>query len=181
MDLSRLIPLFVALGLCDSTGPPNYSIDMGLPPDFYTLDSVGRQLDSFQFFLPDISDPQYVIRGSEIACQDGLVVVRDTWPPDPDPCSGGWGSAVYTTTPEVDGAVVSFTVPLVFTDDITAYDVEQYRHGAVWPDDWCWPDFADCMSGPVDTATYPCTQSSDLNSDQYVDLLDFYLMQQHGH
>src|SRR5206468_4328980 len=49
-----------------------FSITFNRPPDFYTLDGVGRQADSFQFYLFTRSEPginrqgNTIVRGEEI-------------------------------------------------------------------------------------------------------------------
>src|SRR5258708_7613266 len=76
-------------GYIDYSGGPTpvtFTLTFNHPPDLLTADTIGRQADSFQFFISTT-----VVRGEEIHIA-GDVRVRDQSPSSGDPDSGGWGA-----------------------------------------------------------------------------------------
>ena len=115
----------------------SFALEFDKAPDFYTLDSVGRVADSFQYEIdPDgpasadfpVNDVDAVVRGDEIHATDALRVrggFHDA--PDPDPLAGGWGP-VRTTVPfNLDGRHLTFEVPLDALGDGAADGIFSYR------------------------------------------------------
>jgi hypothetical protein len=80
-----------------ATSEVQFTIEFNQPPDFFTLDSFGRQANSFQFFIvgdPSLPYPELydaIIRGDEIHITGNTVRIRNSVPEDPDPASGGVG------------------------------------------------------------------------------------------
>src|SRR5829696_2550518 len=80
------------------TGLVTFTLVFNREPDFQTVDSIGRQADSFQYYIlgdPTLtSDARFdaIIRGSEIDLTSNLLTIRNAVPPDTDPAAGGWGS-----------------------------------------------------------------------------------------
>ena len=124
-------------------------------PDFESVDEVGRQSHSFQYFVdtPDFaafyrrsgggaerSQPLVLIRGEEIH-YNGSLVVREIEPfydPTTDPASGGWGPVVATMAVKRDRKRVSFHLPLSVIDGENGsghsaihYFLELYRFGGL--------------------------------------------------
>jgi hypothetical protein len=108
----------------DFTAVMHFSVHFSHLPDFTTLDSNGRQQDSFQIFIafnpatPNPVNPQAVdvlVRGDEIHIARALRI-RDARPAASDPNGGGWG-AIRGTVPfhvstQANGtAVLTFTAP----------------------------------------------------------------------
>lgn len=101
------------------TGEVYFTVVFSEPPDFFDIDEFGRARHSFQHFI--IGDPaqpfperyQAIIRGSEIHLAGGdLVRIRRAFPPVDDPDAGGWGELVGEVPFELDGATLTFAVPL---------------------------------------------------------------------
>jgi hypothetical protein len=123
-----------------STGVVTFRIVFNRFPDFFTTDEVGRQADSFQYFVgSDVPvDPQFldsIIRGEEIH-STGMIPIRNAFPPDPTPGSGGWGTIRGEVPFTLHGPVLSFAAPLsLLTDrtglDILPYILEAYEFG-IW-------------------------------------------------
>jgi len=98
------------------------------PPDLFTRDEFGRLADSFQYEIdadgpasPEapVGDVDAVVRGDEIDAAGALRVraAGEGVEPDPDPIAGGWGP-VRTAVPfNLDGAELSFEVPLAALGD----------------------------------------------------------------
>jgi len=95
-------------------------------PDFWTVDSFGRQADEFQFYIAyDYNEPNpgqtpvvdRLIRGGEIYLGNGIPIREgDKDGESLDPTSGGWGNVVgfvpFSLTSESDGsALLLFDVP----------------------------------------------------------------------
>ena len=122
------------------SGVADFVITFNSTPDFFTLDSVGRQDDSFQFFirpsptLPSLGGPFYnvttIIRGEEIHV-GGDIRLRDVAPTSSDPSSGGWGPLRGSVPFSISGASVNFSVPMALlgvTGDFS-YDLQGYNFG----------------------------------------------------
>jgi hypothetical protein len=98
------------------------------PPDLFTRDEFGRLADSFQYEIDadgpasaeaPVGDVDAVVRGDEIDAAGALRVraAGEGVEPDPDPIAGGWGP-VRTAVPfNLDGAELSFEVPLADLGD----------------------------------------------------------------
>ena len=102
----------------------DFRITFNEDPNFTTVDSDGRPKNSFQcwidtnphsfdFFGPDVA----VIRGPEIRF-DGDIPVRDTINPTGEnfPHAEGWGKERGAVDFELEGKVLSFTVPWKLLD-----------------------------------------------------------------
>ncbi len=127
-------------------------------PDFETVDEVGRQSHSFQYFVDtpvfgafyrrsgggaEQLHPLVLIRGEEIH-YNGSLIAREIEPfydPTTDPASGGWGPVVATMAVKQDRKRVSFHLPLSVFDGENGsgplaspmaihYFLELYRFGA---------------------------------------------------
>jgi len=134
------------------TATATFSIQFDRAPDLFTVDTAGRQADSFQFWTdsnaPDPvgrayaglfgelpPDTQAVITAVEIPRLNQLEIVWVkplTW--EGPRSSGGWGSVeqhvAYTLT---DDHLLSFTMPLSFlrdTDGDFYYAFETYDYGS---------------------------------------------------
>src|SRR5262245_61037184 len=75
-----------------------FTIEFNQAPDFSTVDSFGRQANSFQYFI--VGDPNLpypvnfdaIIRGEEIHITLDTIRIRNSEPGVPDPVAGGWGA-----------------------------------------------------------------------------------------
>jgi hypothetical protein len=123
-----------------ATGEVQFTIEFNQHPDFFTLDSVGRQADSFQYFIvgdPSLPYPENydaIIRGEEIHITGDTLRIRNSAPPNPDPASGGWGAIRGSVPFSLDGNVLTFSTPLPLisdhsTDGHFAYRLESYVFG----------------------------------------------------
>ncbi len=127
------------------TGEVTFRVVFNQTPSFFVTDSVGRQADSFQYFVLGDSNQPYpanydaIIRGEEIhSTPDHLIPVRNAVPPDlSDPSSGGWGTirgeAPYTLT---SGSTMTFSAPLSLISNRTgvmniSYRLETYTYGSL--------------------------------------------------
>jgi hypothetical protein len=123
-----------------STGLVTFRIVFNRSPDFFRTDELGRQADSFQYFVgsdvpvePPLLDS--IIRGEEIH-STGLIPIRNAFPPDPTPGSGGWGTIRGEVPFTLHGPVLSFSAPLSLLTDRTGlsvlpYILEAYEFG-IW-------------------------------------------------
>src|SRR5207249_1011941 len=92
---------------------------------FLTTDAFGRQRHSFQYMIgvngwPDFPYPpqfESLIRGEEIHLTGDNIRIRNPWPSDPDHASGGWGAIRGVVPYQLDGAILSFSVPLRLLSD----------------------------------------------------------------
>ena len=100
----------------------NFSITFSEFPDFFTIDSFGRQADEFQYYFDsdsEITGPfldqdlaDRIIRGGEIHVEGDLRIREGLGgASDPDPNSGGWGSIVGSVNYSLNDRELSFTVP----------------------------------------------------------------------
>jgi hypothetical protein len=103
------------------TGEVFFTVVFNQPPDFANPDEFGRTPHSFQHFIfedPTLPFPdrfQTIIRGSEIHLTGGdRIRIRRAGPPVDDPDAGGWGELLTEVPFELDGATLTFAVPLEF-------------------------------------------------------------------
>jgi hypothetical protein len=97
-----------------------FTLDFNHAPDFKTVDSLGRHLDSFQYeIVPNTSTPidqlpfasvGAVIRGDEIG-SGHVVPIRNGFSKgvDPNPAAGGWGTVRGTMPFTVSGNNLTLT------------------------------------------------------------------------
>jgi hypothetical protein len=106
-----------------ATGQVTFMLVFNRRPDFQTEDSIGRQADSFQYYivgdasLPYPANYDAIIRGDEIDLTSGLLPVRNSAPPDPDPDAGGWGTIRGVVPYSLDGNVLIFSTSLDLISD----------------------------------------------------------------
>jgi hypothetical protein len=122
----------------------SFTINFNRVPDFFTLDEVGRQADSFQYFidpsgeLPIFRPPSAysnlssIIRGEEIHVS-GDIRIRDVFSVGAsEPNSGGWGKIRGSSPYSLDGTVLKFSAPLQFigdSDGLFSYRLGLYEFG----------------------------------------------------
>ncbi len=117
-----------------------FTIEFNQVPDFSSVDSFGRQANSFQYFI--VSDPNRpypanfaaIIRGEEIHHTQSEIRIRNATPSDPDPAAGGWGAIRGTVPYRLNGNVLTFSVPLQVLSDQSRggtfeYQLESYHFG----------------------------------------------------
>ncbi|MEH1835350.1 MAG: hypothetical protein V7L29_25675 [Nostoc sp.] len=123
-----------------------FTINFNRVPDFFTVDQVGRQADSFQYFIdadgelpvfrgsPYYSELESIIRGEEIHVA-GDVRIRDVFSIGAsEPNSGGWGKIRGSVPYSLDGTVLKFSAPLEFigdSDGLFSYQLELYEFGGI--------------------------------------------------
>ncbi len=96
----------------------DFTVTFNQPPDFATVDAVGRQADSFQYFIVGDAQQPYpatydaIIRGEELHLAPETLRIRNATPSVSDPVAGGWGSLRGVVPSTVKGAVLTFSVPL---------------------------------------------------------------------
>jgi uncharacterized protein (TIGR03382 family) len=97
----------------------NFELNFNEAPDFTTVDSFQRPKNSFQYWIDtnphsfDFQGPNVaVIRGPEIRF-DHNIPIRDTVNPTNQdfPHAEGWGKQLGAVDFELDGKILSFTVP----------------------------------------------------------------------
>ena len=70
------------------SGDVKFSITFNQRPDFYTVDSVGRQADSFQYFIVGDQNLSYpynydsIIRDEDVNIKEREITIRSAGPPD---------------------------------------------------------------------------------------------------
>lgn len=121
-----------------------FTIDFSESPDFFTVDSAGRQADSFQFFVdadgglpvfrgsPYFAEADTIIRGEEIHLT-GNIPIRDTFG-EGGSNSGGWGPIRGSITYTLDQDVLTFSVPIGLLNDadgLLSYNLETYEFGGL--------------------------------------------------
>jgi hypothetical protein len=128
-----------------ATGQVTFTLSFNRPPDFQTVDSLGRQADSFQYFI--LGDPSLpypfnydaIIRGEELHLSSNVLRVRNARPTDPTvppSVSGGWGTVRGVVPYQLNGSVLTFSTPLGLISDHSldghfSYDLELYQYGAL--------------------------------------------------
>jgi hypothetical protein len=125
-----------------ATGQVTFTLTFNRPPDFQTVDSIGRQADSFQYFivgdpsLPYPSNYDALIRGEELHFSGDVLRVRNATPEDPtDPAASGWGTLRGVVPYQLDGSVLTFSTPLALISDHSvdgyfSYDLMTAQNGA---------------------------------------------------
>ena len=147
-----------------TTGTVQFSITFNQPPDFFTVDSIGRPANSFQYYIvPDHGDPSFafpdnfdsIIRGDEIHITGNTIRIRAPTPSTIDPAAGGWGPILGEVPFSLSVNTLTFSSPLFLisphnVDGIFTYRLELYVFGAL-------TDFVDATSvpGPVVGAGLP--------------------------
>jgi hypothetical protein len=117
-----------------------FRIDFDRPPDFFTTDSVGRQEDSFQYYIlgdPSLGYPaEYdsIVRGAEIPIANDINI-RNAIPGVSDSAAGGWGAIRDVVPYELNGSLLTFSAPLASlsnhsVDGHFSYDLEVFAFGA---------------------------------------------------
>jgi hypothetical protein len=123
-----------------ATGQVTFTVTFNRAPDFESVDALGRQADSFQYFIyGDMSLPypayyDAIIRGEELHITSPLLRVRDAVGTDPDPASGGWGPVRGAVPYRLEGNVLTFSTPLALISDHSvdghfSYDLMTTRYG----------------------------------------------------
>jgi hypothetical protein len=126
-----------------------FTLEFNEVPDFFSLDEVGPQADSFQYFIeadgrfpvfstsPDspyyYSELEAIIRGEEIHVA-GDIRVRNALPSSDEPNSGGWGTIRGSVPYSVNGSILIFSTPLALigdSDGLFSYRLETYEFG-IW-------------------------------------------------
>jgi hypothetical protein len=109
-----------------ATGQVSFTLTFNRPPDFQSVDSLGRQADSFQYYIvgdPSLTYPDFydtIIRGEELHITSPVLRVRNAAPTDPtDPpsVSGGWGTVRGVVPYQLNGNVLTFSTPLGLISD----------------------------------------------------------------
>lgn len=122
-----------------------FTIQFNEVPDFFTVDSAGRQADSFQYYIetdgelpvfrgsPYYSELDIIIRGEEIHVA-GDIRIRDALPIGSGGSnSGGWGLLRGSVPYTLNGTVLTFSAPLELigdSDGLFSYRLEAYEFGA---------------------------------------------------
>ena len=100
-----------------------FTIEFNQAPDFFTVDAFGRQENSFQYSivgnhnLPYPQNWDSIIRGEEIHVTMDTIRVRNSFPPDTDPNSGGWGSIRGSVPFNLNDNILTFSTPLDLISD----------------------------------------------------------------
>ncbi len=125
-----------------SDGKALFTIDFSESPDFFSVDSVGRQADSFQFFVdadgnlpvfqgsPYYSGVDVIVRGEENNLV-GEIPIRDAFG-DGGSNSGGWGPFRGSVPYALNQDFLTFSVPLGLLNDsdgLFSYNLETYEFG----------------------------------------------------
>jgi hypothetical protein len=123
------------------TDQVTFTLVFNRQPDFQTEDSVGRQADSFQYYilgdptLPGLARYDAIIRGEEIDLVSGLLPIRNAFPPVTDPGAGGWGTVRGVVPFRLDGTVLTFSTSLALISEHSldghfAYELLLTRYGS---------------------------------------------------
>lgn len=130
----------VSIDLANSRA--TFELTFNSPPDFFTVDSVNRQADSFQYYvdadgeLPvfrgssSFNELDAIVRGEEIA-RTNRIVIRDVQG-DGGPNAGGWGPERGSVPFTLNGSTLTFTVPLALLGDSNgdfSYNIESFESG----------------------------------------------------
>lgn len=124
------------------SGEVHFTVEFNQPPIFLTTDSVGRQTNSFQYFIvgdPKLPYPQTfdtIIRGEEIHFTENALRIRSAVPAASDPQAGGWGPVRGTVPFVLDGTTLTFATLLPVISDHSAdgrfaYRLESYEFGGL--------------------------------------------------
>jgi hypothetical protein len=123
------------------TGQVTFTLVFNRQPDFQSEDSVGRQADSFQYYilgdptLPYPANYDAIIRGEEIDLTSGLLPIRNAFPLGDDPGAGGWGTLRGLVPFRLDGTVLTFSTSLALISEHSldghfAYELLLTRYGS---------------------------------------------------
>jgi hypothetical protein len=123
----------------------DFSLTFNQAPDFFTLDSFGRPVDSFQYNFNgnfQVGGGQEfpnnltaIVRGDEIHLGDGIRIRNPNGDGGPD--SGGWGPVIASVPYRLIGNNISFSVPtadLGYTGRYYQYEVFSLQDGAATAD-----------------------------------------------
>jgi hypothetical protein len=105
------------------TGQVTFRMVFTKVPDFETRDEFGRPAEGFQYYivgdrsLPYPRNFDTIIRQEEIGIPDGMLRIRNAYPSDPDPRSGGWGTIRADIPYQLDRRVLIFSVDLGVVSD----------------------------------------------------------------
>jgi hypothetical protein len=98
-------------------GTVNFQVAYNGTPDFFTVDSLGRHADAFQFWIGDtrpLSFPPIVsiIRGGEIYLGGGIPIRDIVGHDSPPEITGGWGPVRGMVPFTLSNNLLDFTVTL---------------------------------------------------------------------
>lgn len=126
-----------------ATGKVQFTIGFNQSPNF-TIDSQGRQANSFQYFIvgdTSLTSPakyDSIIRGEEIHLSADTLRIRNSVPPDSGPVTvtGGWGAVRGEVPFNLIGNTLTFSTPLSLISDhslngTVAYRLESYEFGSL--------------------------------------------------
>ena len=122
-----------------ATDQVTFTIEFNRPPDFFATDSLGRQADSFQYFVlgdPGLGYPaefDSIVRGEEIHIANAIRI-RNAVPSVSDPAAGGWGAIRDVVPFSLSGSLLSFSAPLASLSDHSVdgrftYELQVYSFG----------------------------------------------------
>ncbi len=127
------------------TGMSTFTLEFSERPDFNTTDSVGRQANSFQYWIYGDESLRYpenysaIIRGGELQHSGESLRIRQARSPgyvDDTGESGGWGALITEVPWYLDDTILSFSVSTVlltsFLNDegVFKYDLMSTVYGA---------------------------------------------------
>ncbi len=112
-------------------------------PDYFTLDPMERQADSFQIYLDTKPGHQgwggtspfpweSIVRGEEIHIEGNIRIRDHLVGPSPKPHSGGWGALAGSVPYVLIGATQTFDAPFAMLNTNTGvfrYRIELYNYG----------------------------------------------------
>jgi hypothetical protein len=131
-----------------------FDLNFKSAPDFFTIDSFGRQADSFQLFVNSdnlpvelssfyrasagevLRDDLTIVRGDEIK-ESSQIRAREVvanYDPSTDPSSGGWGPILGSEPFVLDDTQLTFILPLSSlkdADGLFYYYLETYSFGGI--------------------------------------------------
>ncbi len=124
-----------------ATDQVTFTIEFNRLPDFFATDSVGRQANSFQYFVLGDLALQYpaafdsIVRGEEIHIANSIRI-RNAVPSVSDPAAGGWGAIRDVVPFSLSGSLLSFSAPLASLSDRSvdgrfSYRLEVYSFGGL--------------------------------------------------
>ena len=122
-----------------AAGTARFWLRFDEPPDFETVDELGRPVNSFQYEVDGdwaggvvsfpFNDTDAVVRGDELDAAGWSLPIRAAGPNvplDPDPAAGGWGPVVDRVPLNLDDDGLWFDAPLAAicdADGVFAYRV----------------------------------------------------------
>jgi hypothetical protein len=125
----------------DDARTVTFSITYNRLPDFFTLDSMGRQADSFQWYLDTLPGDngfggaipwETIIRGEEIHIAGDIRIRDATRGPGGGPDGGGWGPLVGSVPYTMVDTTQTFIVPfatLNTPDGNMAFELQLLQYG----------------------------------------------------